>query len=146
MCVVTLLTLKTKRNAMKEKRRIIYIIGPYSADTEEAIEKNIIAAEQCAMTLANLGVGFFCPHLNTRGMHRTTVAPYDFWIEVGMTILEKCGDGAVVLPGWEESKGSLQEIMKMERLGRPIFYLKHLKDVDTFDLIQRFALKGVFAS
>jgi hypothetical protein len=106
--------------------KICYIAGPYTphGDPEEAyleVERNIARAREAAARLAQNGVGFFCPHLNSA--HMEVMAPntnHDFWMAIDFRILAVC-DGLLLLPGWQSSQGSKQELEEAKRLGLPVF-------------------------
>lgn len=114
---------------------MIYIAGPYWADTEEGINQNIERARLVAERLALMGIEYFCPHMNSAGMHKLTTVPAPFWVSLNSTILAFC-DGIIMLNGWENSDGSKQEKDLAERWELPVYFEKDiasgklLKDIE----------------
>lgn len=112
----------------KEFSRVVYIAGPYSPSKSKSIlrwveiDENIEQARQAAITLANARVAYFSPHLNSA--HFEVLAPdvpAKFWYDLDLYFLTSC-EAILMLPGWENSKGSLKEKALMEQLSRPVFY------------------------
>jgi len=88
-------------------KRIVYIIGPYSAPTEEAVEVNIEIARVAAERFWQNGIVTVCPHLNTA--HMDGIASYETFVEGLCLLLKRC-DLGFVLPEWHTSAGSLREM------------------------------------
>jgi len=94
--------------------KLIYIAGPYSGRTHDVrsyceIERNISNAREAALWCARHDIAFFCPHLNT--CHFETILPEvkkEFYLKLDLRVAEFC-DGALMLPGWTESRGSRLE-------------------------------------
>lgn len=107
--------------------KYVYVAGPYTGKTHNwqsyyEIDRNIRVAEEMAARLADLGIGFFCPHKHSE--HFEVIVPDvgpDFWYELDIHFMKSC-DAILMLPNWENSKGSLKEKRIMEELGRPVFY------------------------
>lgn len=107
--------------------KVAYIAGPYTgqggvhdARAYLEIERNIAQARELAAELVELGLGFFCPHMNSAHFEIITpnVSP-DFWYELDLRFLPVC-DVVVLLPGWERSPGTRREIEKAKGLRIPI--------------------------
>ena len=106
--------------------RYIYIAGPYTGPTHDhrsfyQIERHILQAAETAKFLCENGIGFFCPHLHSA--HFEVIAPDvkpEYWYELDLHLMQAC-DALYLLPGWENSKGSLRELEIMQEWGRPIF-------------------------
>jgi hypothetical protein len=112
--------------------RIVFIAGPYTGDgTPDVIERNIREAEQYAIALANLGIGFFCPHLHTA--HFTSgkgaAAPEKFYYDLDMAFVEHC-DALLAMPRWRESWGAPREVARAQELSRPVFFPSSPDDLD----------------
>jgi hypothetical protein len=98
-----------------------YIAGPYRGASTWAIEQNIQAARQGAATLWGMGIAAFCPHANTA--HMDGAAPEPVFLAGLLEILRRGGwDMLVVLPGWEQSQGTLNEIATAAGTGMAIYY------------------------
>lgn len=48
-----------------------------------------------------------------------TLTP-EFWYEATLEALRRC-DAVILVPGWEESKGTVAEVAEAVRLGIPVF-------------------------
>lgn len=61
-----------------------------------------------------------CPHSNSRNFYG--IGTPEFWYEGTRVWLSVC-HAAVVMPGWEASKGSVGEVADAKMRGQPLFYL-----------------------
>ena len=105
--------------------KLIYIAGPYSAETAWLKKQNIQAAEKAAETVWMLGHAALCPHLNTQYMDG--IATYDQFIEGSLLMVERC-DAVLLIDGWQRSTGAKIEKKHAEKHGVPVFIgLKALK-------------------
>ena len=105
--------------------KIVYIAGPYQGKTHGGrsymqIEEHIRMAEKYAIMLWDAGFGVFCPHLNTAHFELKSKAPTQAYVEADIRMLEVC-DILFLLPGWENSKGTKQEIERAKELALPIY-------------------------
>lgn len=87
--------------------KLAYVIGPYRAQNAWEREQNIRRAEEVALELWRLGFAVICPHTNTRFFDGA--ADDSIWLAGDLEILRRC-DLAVVIPGWDKSRGSRAEI------------------------------------
>lgn len=109
----------------------IYVAGPYSADNVIRMLDNIREGIKASKDVLLAGYAPFCPwldhmyHLMLEDDDRLHVSHYQ---ECSMAWL-KASDGVLVLPGWEDSKGTCSEIRMAELSNIPIFYdLETLKE------------------
>ena len=101
--------------------KVIYISGPYRGDgTPDQIFENIMRARAAAKKVWQDGNAAICPHMNTAFMDGA--ADDSVWLKGDMAILCRC-DEMYVLPGWEDSAGTKQEIVTASCLKLPITYL-----------------------
>jgi len=101
-----------------------YIIGPFTSDTAWEIEQNVRNAEKLAFEVMKLGAFPIIPHANTRFFHNQ--ANVEFWYEGARGLMERAADFAITVEAigidWRTSRGSIDEVARMERLGRPVFH------------------------
>ena len=108
-------------------KKYIYIAGPYTGEFHDhrsywEIERNINRSLEAATALAKAGVGFFSPHGHSA--HFEVIAPEvepNYWYELDAHFMQMC-DAILLLPGWERSKGSLEEKRIMESWGKQVLY------------------------
>lgn len=110
--------------------KIIAVLGPYYGDgTRTTIAKNIKEAESYAIALANLGIGFFCPHTHTRHFEELAVAREEFYHELDLNILSHACDAALFTPRWSESKGATREHLWCVNKGLRCFFPSSPQDL-----------------
>jgi hypothetical protein len=100
----------------------IYLAGPYSADNVMDVLKNISIGISTAAQILKDGDYPFCPWLDYHFALSDPTIPkqafYDYskaWLEVA--------DEIWVLPGYENSEGTLKEIATAKNSDIPIKYL-----------------------
>ena len=98
--------------------KVIYVAGPYRAQTEHGTILNIRAAETVAIQVWQAGHVALTPHLNTRLFGG--LCPDEVWLQGGLELLRWC-DGVVLVPGWSVSTGTLAEVKEAARLGLPVY-------------------------
>lgn len=101
----------------------VYVAGSYSADNVIDVLKNIGRGEKAAARLFRYGFYPFCPWHDASYVKDAPL--FDFsvshfqnhsmaWLEVS--------DCVLVLPNYENSKGTLAEIERAKSLNIPIYY------------------------
>ena len=105
---------------------LVYIVGPYNAPSQEGIEQNIRQAEKVAIALAEAGIFFICPHLNTAHFGTKAQADESFYYRLGLKFVD-VANVLLVLPGWEKSSGTLGEIERAKLRGKPIYFMRTLE-------------------
>lgn len=99
--------------------KVVYVAGPFRADTPWGVEQNIRRAEAFALELWRTGkFAVICPHTNTRFFDKA--APDDVFLQGDLAILKRC-DAVVLIPGWGRSKGSNAEVVAAWSAGIPVF-------------------------
>lgn len=86
--------------------QVIFISGPYRADTLQGVMKNIQRARSAALKLWKQGYAVICPHSNTALFDGA--ADDSVWLKGYLEILKRC-DAIYMLKGWEKSEGSRAE-------------------------------------
>ena len=108
----------------------VYVAGPYSADNVADVLSNIGRGEHMAALLFELGYAPFCPWHDKDFRIKRPDAKFRLnqYYEFSMEWL-KVSDCVLVLPNWEESKGTKMEITEARLLDIPVFYsLAELED------------------
>ena len=100
-------------------KKILYVAGPYRAETERGVVENIRAAEAVAIEVWKAGHIALCPHLNTRLFGG--ILPDMVWLEGAIDLMLRC-DGVVLVPGWENSQGTIAEIEIAQSMDMPVWY------------------------
>lgn len=114
--------------------KVIYVAGPYTADTKEQKQLNLDKSEELAKSLTLFGYSCIIPH------KLTAFWDYDEnfidWKESDwlnrccFPILKKC-DALILTEGWQKSSGCLKEIDFCTNNNIPIYksikqLLKHI--------------------
>ena len=105
----------------KPRDIIVYTSGPYTADTNEQIQRNILSARQHAIQIWEHGYTALCPHLNTAHMERDCSIDYEAYMEGDIALIARC-DVIYTLPGWQQSKGAVREVKEGARLKKHIAF------------------------
>ena len=112
----------------------VYISGPLRADSLYKMHLNVRLARDEAELLWKLGFAVLCPHLNTDGMVGMLEDERRF--REGDLILMNSIDMIDMLPGWEESEGSVIEHARAFELKMDCVY-KTLLHRPTWSLAKR---------
>lgn len=104
--------------------KLIYIAGPYRADTTEGVRRNIARARKVAEHLwkAHPGNAVLCPHSNSGMMDG--VVPDEQFLQGAIEMLKGC-DAIATVTGWEKSEGSVEEVYVADEKG-----IEYLGDFD----------------
>jgi len=99
--------------------KLIFVSGPYRADTTEGVINNIAKARKAAIKLWREGWAVFCPHSNTALFDG--LADDSVWLKGDLEILKRC-DAIYMLKAWSNSTGSKVELKLAEELGLEVIY------------------------
>ena len=99
--------------------KLVFIAGPYRADSEWEVLQNIRRAESLALELWRLGLSVICPHKNTAFFGGT--APDTVWLDGALEVVRRC-DAVVCTDDWQRSVGARGEVNLAKELGLPTFY------------------------
>ena len=104
----------------------VYVAGPISANDPITLFVNEKNGIDTAAWLMLQGFSVFCPHLDFQ--YLLGVYGKDITKEMlqanSMAFVEVC-DCMLVLPGWENSGGTIREMQRAKDLGMPIFFNVH---------------------
>lgn len=99
--------------------KVIYIAGPYRADTEWGVVQNIRKAEEAALFVWRCGGVALCPHKNTALFGGA--CPDDVWLRGDLELLSRC-DAVWMIGEWGESAGAQAEVQYAFEYGIPVLY------------------------
>ncbi len=107
----------------------IFIAGPYSGPDIITILGNIRRGLEMAVALMELEQAYFCPFLDYQlALVSDKDFPVELYQKISLAWLE-VSEAMIVLPGWLDSRGTLEEIKRAKKLEIPIFYsLERLLD------------------
>jgi len=97
----------------------VFIAGPFRGKTPYDVHRNVIEAESFILPIAQIGACPVCPHTMTQHFDHTMTD--DFWLEATSCLLEAC-DALIATDRWYESDGAMNEVEKMQRMGRRTFF------------------------
>ena len=100
--------------------KLIYIIAPYTAETDAKQSSNIHDAKQLALYCWTKGYAVLCPHLNSSWM--SGIVPEEQFYLGTLKMLSKC-DVAIVVPNHQASQGSIAELAFAEQNSIPVIKL-----------------------
>lgn len=78
--------------------------------------------------MSKLGAYPAIPHTNTGAWFIGTHTP-ELWYELTLEFMRRC-DAVILVPGWENSKGTREEKKEAERLGLPVF--RHIDGLEAW--------------
>lgn len=96
----------------------VYVAGPYSAPSSDAIRANVYRAQLVGISVVRAGALALVPHAISLGIEATM--PESKWLQLGLDWLNEC-HAVVLVPGWERSRGTLGELDRARVLGLPIW-------------------------
>lgn len=107
-------------------RKQVMVGGPYSGNTPEEIERNIVAAERLGFEVAAAGAACVVP--NSMGRSYQGVPSYEEFMEVTISILAN-SDALIVTSDWERSSGTRREVEYAQENNIPVlFSIPELRD------------------
>lgn len=120
--------------------KLVFLAGPFRGDGSEAAKReNITLARKFVKALVAEQIPYYSPHLNISEETIGYSSEWDFYAErLNEQILESCSVLAV-LPGWEASSGTKNEIEKATRQGIPIVYMA---DKDAIERLKELVQEG----
>jgi hypothetical protein len=99
---------------------LIYVAGPYSAPTKDAVSLNIAAARHVGRLMVQKGWMPVIPHGNTYHFDELIDMPQSFWLSGTLNLMEQC-DAVVLVDGWELSTGARGERQRALELRMPLY-------------------------
>lgn len=102
------------------KPALVYLAGPFRAQTPWQVEQHVREAESAALFVAQLGAVPVCVHSMYRFFDRAAGLSDGYWLAATLEQMRRC-DAVLKVKNWRESLGALGEIEEAKRLGLPIF-------------------------
>lgn len=99
--------------------KVIFVSGPYRADSTKGILTNIRKARKVALRLWSEGWAVICPHSNTALFDGE--CDDNVWLDGDIEILRRC-DAIYMMEGWIRSIGARAEHELARELGMEIYY------------------------
>ena len=99
-------------------RKVVYLAGPYRAETEYEVHVHIQEAEHLALQVWQCGGICICPQKNTA--YFGGALPDAVWLEGDLELVCRA-DAVIMASGWQGSSGAVQERALALELGKPIF-------------------------
>jgi hypothetical protein len=87
--------------------KIIYIAGPFRANTNWLIQKNVRRSEEKTLEIWKSGNVPVTPHLLGKNFYGEL---HEGKVLQGLLKLLKRCDGMLLLPGWKDSNGTMAEV------------------------------------
>lgn len=103
-----------------EEPMVVYISGPYTAATEEAVAANVAAAKRAGQEIMRRGHVAVCPHTMTHRWEDTGELTWADFLRGDIAILERC-DAICMVGAWEDSQGALRELARARELRLYVF-------------------------
>lgn len=98
--------------------RLAYIAGPFRASTPLGVRRNVEAARDLGLHVAEAGLYPIIPHMLTQEFDKLLTD--QFWLDGTMALLDRC-DVIVLTEHWARSKGASAERLRALELGMPAF-------------------------
>lgn len=102
----------------------VYVAGKYSDGNAIDVLNNIGRGIEYAVLVAKKGYAPFCPWLDCQfviNQGGDNLLPLEWFYKYSLSWLS-VSDAILVIPGYEDSKGTLAEIELARQLNIPIFY------------------------
>ena len=108
------------------RRTRVYVAGAYSADNVITVLDNMRKGMRMSTEVMNLGYAPFCPWLDYQFqlMQREDLGEslsVEDYYEYSLAWLD-ASDCVLVVPGYENSKGTMKELAYAAQMGLPIYY------------------------
>lgn len=99
--------------------KVIYVAGPFRAQSEWGLVQNIRHAEEVSLKLWSDGWVVLTPHKNTQNFQGAL--PDKVWLDGCLELLRRC-DAIYMLKGFRQSAGAMMEYNLAQKLGKEIYY------------------------
>jgi len=106
----------------KQGMKLVYVAGPYRAETREGVAQNVAAARHVGRLCVRKGWFPILPTVNTAHFDHDFpgLADDDFWRDGTMELMRRC-DAVVLVDGWQYSSGAHAEIKEARKIGLKVY-------------------------
>lgn len=108
------------RSKPQRKPKLVYIAGPYRADTVEAVKLNIESAKKTALLVLEKGYYPVTPHLNSALFELLANVDDQFYLDHTLELMERC-NAVVMSQGWQESQGATAEYERAKEIKQTVY-------------------------
>ncbi len=111
----------------KQGMKLVYVAGPYRAETREGVAQNVAAARHVGQLCVRKGWFPVLPTVNTAHFDHDFpgLADDQYWLDGTMELMRRC-DAVVLVDGWQYSSGALAEIEEARKLGLKVYLSSNL--------------------
>lgn len=99
----------------------IYVAGPYTANSQEEINRNIERADETGKQLVMKGHYPFIPHKQTAQWEKDERLTYEHFIALDLAWIEVC-DAIIMIGDWKNSNGAREEYYYAIRCGLTVYH------------------------
>jgi len=103
--------------------KIVYLAGPYRADTAAEVERNIQNARRYHMALTEAGIFSFCPHVHMA--HYDGLQEEQWFLDGTMEMMRRCDALVFIRGAMMKSSGSIREMHEAGKLKIPIYEISY---------------------
>lgn len=109
---------------------LIYLASPYTHPSVVLRQSRAMRIAQVAAQLVKKGLFVYSPVLHGHEIDKWgDDIPYQYWIDLGLKMLNRCDSLYVVLlPGWKDSKGIQKEVDFAIQMQKPVYYYAPVTD------------------
>lgn len=106
----------------KHGMKLVYVAGPYRAETREGVAQNVAAARHVGRLCVQKGWFPVLPTVNTAHFDHDFpgLADDQYWLDGTMEMMRRC-DAVVLVDGWQYSSGAKAEIEEARKMGLKVY-------------------------
>lgn len=108
------------------KKKFVYLASPYMDPDMDVREQRFLAVAKIAALFMSRGILVFSPitHSHSIVLCGNLPGDIDYWYQFDKRIIEALDElWVLMLPGWEKSRGIMEEIKIATKAGKKIVYL-----------------------
>lgn len=111
----------------KQGMKLVYVAGPYRAETREGVAQNVAAARHVGRLCVQKGWFPVLPTVNTAHFDHDFpgLADDQYWLDGTMEMMRRC-DAVVLVDGWQYSSGAKAEIEEARKMGLKVYMSSHV--------------------